>query len=1316
MGGRWVEDEYQAGAEGGRQATQMSERDIKRMIKESQERQAAAALADQAEVSLDESLEYVHELPSDDRPTVADYKRMKAERQPWRAPMLLSEGRKPEPEGPVYPDLPSSLGIDTSKLSLGAAIAAAQDGTLGKPEEVPFSLLGDGFRPSAEDIKEDISDLRDELPLSTLTNEDHYLSGFPWQDTGGKFSEPVSQEQGDYSISVDDIEESPDGLSRVTITVTLPDGSERRIIKESTELRVATSMAQEEAAGIAARYKRDVRERPGSFGVEDPHHREIGNAYGGIIGLAGGGYVPMYASGGVPGYGIGGFLKGLGKFALKAAPMALSFIPGVSGLSGLAKAGIGAALTGASDLAEGKGFDPGSMLRGATRAHGMGEAVDRMRGIEGLKGEGLWGGIGKMLTDKDVGREAMGALADIPFGEALALGVGEAAGQRADARQDPGSGSLVNPMGTAGRTMPGQAPAGADPAGFIADPAAGYAGQMTYGSQQPVVYEAAGGVIPGFQMGGFPGEGALMPMPGKQFGRSGPRRGRSGMSRPSPMAPWGPPPPPPPPQIGPPQAGPGFAPPPPTGGGSGGPPGGVQPIGPQAIPASGTPIAPPPPPPGGGGQPIALPALGGPQPASPPPRIPGAITDDMPMPSPPPAPVAQQIQDVIPNTPPPPAAPPMPPPQMAPPPPPPPPPPIEENGAVWRPPPTALPNVPPPSVAPPPLPKRIQKKIKGGKPLTKKDQKKIEEVNFAPGGKWFGTGGPGAVAPSERGPAPAFDPPPAQVGVPQAQVDPSMVPEWGDLQLDPRMTPPPPTDIGSARRPPGGYVRPGGTGGDLGGDVEIDLEGIEDVLPDTAGRAKRKKSKKARGREEQQLPDFPEDVEPGVPGVPSGYNPLTGQGYVPPGGQGGPEGRGDIGGPAAPTGYNPLTGTGYVPPGGVPQEPAPLPQGAGLADTSGGVKPTDWLKAEYKRQNPDSEFSDADIIRWAARTGTPNTEGGYEGGTQAGVGPDSDASAPPPDPNQQFGGELPGDPGGEPEDGGDEGTLVGSEDERHRPSTAPVPGSTARPPQPQPYIPPPPDRIIPGGGPPTGGPPTGGGPLATRAGTGAGSGFYGEQKWFDPNAAAPAERDIGGFNPHELPRTAADFAAAGDAGGAGLLDRLNAPAAPVQDYLTPQGAAEGGLIDQVPPEIVQKLAEAAQQIESPGSQQIIQEAIKMLGADVVNEIITMVQQQGPMMGQPQMDRGGLINGGGGDAMADDIYVNAEMGMNGEKQTIAVSAGEYIIPGDVVGHLGSGNTQGGAEVLDQFVEDVRVDRTGSPTQPGPIDLRDVLPGTYGERHA
>ena len=51
---------------------------------------------------------------------------------------------------------------------------------------------------------------------------------------------------------------------------------------------------------------------------------------GGLISLRGGGTVPMiYANGGyIPGHSLGGFFKGLGKFALKAAPYAAMFTPG----------------------------------------------------------------------------------------------------------------------------------------------------------------------------------------------------------------------------------------------------------------------------------------------------------------------------------------------------------------------------------------------------------------------------------------------------------------------------------------------------------------------------------------------------------------------------------------------------------------------------------------------------------------------------------------------------------------------------------------------------------------------------------------------------------------------------------------------------------------------------------------------------------------------------------------------------------------------------------------------------------------------------
>jgi hypothetical protein len=362
------------------------------------------------------------------------------------------------------------------------------------------------------------------------------------------------------------------------------------------------------------------------------------------------------------------------------------------------------------------------------------------------------------------------------------------------------------------------------------------------------------------------------------------------------------------------------------------------------------------------------------------------------------------------------------------------------------------------------------------------------------------------------------------------------------------------------------------------------------------------------------------------------------------------------------TGYNPLTGQGYVPPGGVPQEPEPLPQGGGLADTSGGVKPTDWLKAEFKRQNPDSDFSDADIIRWAAETGTPNTEGGYEGGPQAGVGPDSDASAPPPDPNQQFGGELPGDPGGEPEDGGDEG-FPGGEEERHAIPGRPAPGADRRPtPLPEQQWQPPPQQPW---QPPTQPLPksaTGDLPDITQ-----GASTVSTPEGYRPGLMKEGQMsDIIGHDPFNMPTSG--FGAEGDA----FLERMKGPkpqskarGGPVsaeissEGYIPPDapgsavvengmgrivqgdlntpnttGAADDRVAFQkVEPEEIdaetvkmkEVLKAALQNPEEIGSQQAIHTAIAVFGEDFVAKIIEEIEQEssfargGPIAEQDKLD-------------------------------------------------------------------------------------------------
>ena len=148
-------------------------------------------------------------------------------------------------------------------------------------------------------------------------------------------------------------------------------------------------------------------------------------AHGGIIGLADGGYIPMYAGGGglyglagggqvpmvlvnggyIPAYGIGDWIKKkagqIGKLALKAAPIAASFIPGIGPMAAGLIGGIGKA---GSTLVEGGSFSD-ALQKGIMS--GMGSYAGR-KGVMGAK-KG-WNEAGGSWQDKLEG--ALGGLKD----------------------------------------------------------------------------------------------------------------------------------------------------------------------------------------------------------------------------------------------------------------------------------------------------------------------------------------------------------------------------------------------------------------------------------------------------------------------------------------------------------------------------------------------------------------------------------------------------------------------------------------------------------------------------------------------------------------------------------------------------------------------------------------------------------------------------------------------------------------------------------------------------------------------------------------
>ena len=101
-------------------------------------------------------------------------------------------------------------------------------------------------------------------------------------------------------------------------------------------------------------------------------------------------------------------------------------------------------------------------------------------------------------------------------------------------------------------------------------------------------------------------------------------------------------------------------------------------------------------------------------------------------------------------------------------------------------------------------------------------------------------------------------------------------------------------------------------------------------------------------------------------------------------------------------------------------------------------------------------------------------------------------------------------------------------------------------------------------------------------------------------------------------------------------------------------------------------------------------------------------------------QGGLMNGGGiaslgsysdggqllkgpGDGMSDNIPAKI-----GQHQPARLADGEFVIPADVVSHLGNGSTDAGAKHLYKMMDKIRRARTGNPKQGKKINADKFLP--------
>ena len=99
--------------------------------------------------------------------------------------------------------------------------------------------------------------------------------------------------------------------------------------------------------------------------------------------------------------------------------------------------------------------------------------------------------------------------------------------------------------------------------------------------------------------------------------------------------------------------------------------------------------------------------------------------------------------------------------------------------------------------------------------------------------------------------------------------------------------------------------------------------------------------------------------------------------------------------------------------------------------------------------------------------------------------------------------------------------------------------------------------------------------------------------------------------------------------------------------------------------------------------------------------------QGGLMGLAQ----GRYLQGETDGMADEIPAQI-----GEDQPAALSHGEFVIPADVVSHLGNGNSDAGAQRLYDMMDKIREARTGTKEQGKEINPDSFMPGGLAKAYA
>jgi hypothetical protein len=145
------------------------------------------------------------------------------------------------------------------------------------------------------------------------------------------------------------------------------------------------------------------------------------------------------------------------------------------------------------------------------------------------------------------------------------------------------------------------------------------------------------------------------------------------------------------------------------------------------------------------------------------------------------------------------------------------------------------------------------------------------------------------------------------------------------------------------------------------------------------------------------------------------------------------------------------------------------------------------------------------------------------------------------------------------------------------------------------------------------------------------------------------------------------------------LEALNKVAPDVVDKM---GYQEGGQTDPLIQEVTMFI------LGESDDQQVVNQFVDKYGV----EAFTKLREEILQSLVPNAQTSGLIEGVGNGGMDDDI-----MGTIGNKEKIAVSQDEFIVPADVVSMLGDGSSDAGSKELYDMMDRVRMKKTGTTKQ-------------------